>query len=185
MRFIKNILFAILGMTLITLISACGGTATSAGLLNKPAAPAQVAIQPSAPTATVASLPTATNAPEPTEAPTQTTVRTVSVAKAAEPVPVQITLSEWKIESSMTTFDVGTPYHLLIKNSGKIAHELEIAPLGENNPAKALLDVKPQDLRPGVGLTRDVTFTQAGSFQFTCQLPEHVKAGMVLAVTVQ
>ena len=183
MRFIKNILFAILGMTLITLISACGGTATSAGL-PKSAAPAQAAIQPSAPTAAVASLPTATHAPEPTEAPTQTPAPTVSVAKAAEPVEVQITLSEWKIESSMTTFDVGTPYHLLIKNSGKIAHELEIAPLGENNAAKALLDVKPQDLRPGTALTRDVTFTQAGNFQFTCQLPEHVEAGMVLAITV-
>src|SRR5215469_14252001 len=45
---------------------------------------------------------------------------------------VQVTLSEYKITSSVTTFSPGTSYHFLVTNTGHIAHEFMIMPMGTN-----------------------------------------------------
>jgi len=102
-----------------------------------------------------------------------------------KPVDVQITLSEFKIDSSLTTFNVGTPYHFTIHNAGTVNHEWEIMPRGDSNLSDALIMVGQQDLPAGATVTRDFTFTKAGDFEFACHLPGHYEAGMHTPITVK
>jgi hypothetical protein len=41
-----------------------------------------------------------------------------------------VTLSEYKITSSVTTFSPGTSYHFVVTNKGQVAHEFMIMPMG-------------------------------------------------------
>lgn len=47
-------------------------------------------------------------------------------SSTAATVEVRITLTEFGIQSSMTNFRVGVPYHFVVTNSGCAAHELMI-----------------------------------------------------------
>jgi len=87
-------------------------------------------------------------------------------------VDVNVSLSEFKIDSSLTTFQAGVPYHFIVVNSGKIGHEINIG-----QSAHAALAV-------GATVTLDVTFGQQGPLEFTCHLPAHYEAGMKLPVTI-
>ena len=101
------------------------------------------------------------------------------------PTEVQITLSEFKIEASKTTFNTGTAYRFVIKNEGTIAHDWSIMPRGETDESQALVQVDESQLPPGASVTRESTFTQAGDFEFACHVPGHYEAGMLLPITVQ
>ena len=102
-----------------------------------------------------------------------------------KPVDVQITLTEFKIESSVTDFTVGTPYHFVITNKGALAHDWMIISSGEQDEDKALVKVEDTDLQPNMTVTRDVTFTQAGSLEFACHVKGHYEAGMHTPITVK
>ena len=104
---------------------------------------------------------------------------------AQKPVDVQITLTEFKIESSVTDFTVGTPYHFVIVNKGTLAHDWMIMPSGEQDEAKALVKVEDTDLQPSKTVTRDFTFTQAGDLEFACHVKGHYEAGMHTPITVK
>jgi uncharacterized cupredoxin-like copper-binding protein len=101
------------------------------------------------------------------------------------PTEVQIKLSEFKIESSETTFTVGTPYRFVIKNEGTVAHAWEIMPRGETDTSRALVQVGESQLPPGATVTQEYTFTQPGDLEFACHVPGHYEAGMYLHITVQ
>lgn len=103
----------------------------------------------------------------------------------ASPTEVQITLSEFKIESPQTIFDTGTPYRFVIKNGGTIAHDWAIMPRAETDESQALFMVDEDELPPGATVTREFTFTQTGDFEFACHVPGHYEAGMLLPITVQ
>src|SRR5258707_3870348 len=45
---------------------------------------------------------------------------------------VQVTLSEYKLTSSVTTFSPRTSYHFVVTNKGQVAHEFMIMPIGMN-----------------------------------------------------
>ena len=104
---------------------------------------------------------------------------------AKKPVDVQITLTEFKIESSVTDFTVGTPYHFVITNKGALAHDWMIMPSGEQDEDKALVKVEDTDLQPNMTVTRDFTFTQAGSLEFACHVKGHYEAGMHTPITIK
>ena len=104
---------------------------------------------------------------------------------AQKPVDVQITLTEFKIESSVTDFTVGTPYHFVIANKGTLAHDWMIMPSGEQDETKALVKVEDTDLQPNKTVTRDFTFTQAGDLEFACHVKGHYEAGMHTPITVK
>jgi uncharacterized cupredoxin-like copper-binding protein len=104
---------------------------------------------------------------------------------ADSPTEVQITLSEFKIESPQTTFTTGTPYRFVIKNEGTISHDWSVMPHGATDESQALVQVDEDELPPGATVTRDFTFTQAGDFEFACHVPGHYEAGMLLPITVQ
>jgi len=112
------------------------------------------------------------------------------------PVDVEVTLTEFGIESSLDTFEVGVPYHFIITNEGAINHELMIMePMMpgmdmsmEEMDAMALAFVEEDELTPGATQTLDYTFTEpapAGSLELGCHIVGHYEAGMVLPITVQ
>jgi uncharacterized cupredoxin-like copper-binding protein len=92
------------------------------------------------------------------------------------PTDVQITLSEFKIDSAQTTFATGTPYRFVIKSEGTIPHNWAIMPRGETDESQ---------LPPGTTVARELAFTQAGDFEFACHIPGHYEAGILLPITVQ
>lgn len=103
----------------------------------------------------------------------------------ANPTEVQITLSEFKIESSQTTFTTGTPYRFVIKNEGSVAHDWAIMPRGGTDTSQALVQVDEDELPPGATVTQEFTFTESGDWEFACHVPGHYEAGMLLPITVQ
>ncbi len=109
----------------------------------------------------------------------------VTAQAAKKPVDVQITLTEFKIESSVTDFTVGTPYHFAITNKGAVAHDWMIMPRGEQDESKALIKVEDTDLQPNQTVTRDLTFTQPGDLEFACHVQGHYEAGMHTPITVK
>jgi uncharacterized cupredoxin-like copper-binding protein len=112
------------------------------------------------------------------------------------PVDVQVALSEFKFESSLTTFKVGVPYHFIVTNNGTVPHELMImkpmeTPAGmdmEEMDKMALALIEEDDLPVGATATLDYTFTEpaaSGELEFACHTPGHYEAGMKLPIIVE
>lgn len=117
-------------------------------------------------------------------------------SESNEPVEVRVTLSEFKFESSLTTFKTGVPYHFVVTNEGTVPHEIMLmtpmeTPEGmdmEDMDEMALAHIEEEDLPAGGTSTFDYTFTEpapSGTLEFACHLPAHYEAGMQLAVTVE
>jgi uncharacterized cupredoxin-like copper-binding protein len=110
-------------------------------------------------------------------------------------ITVQVTETEFKIDSSMTSFTTGTTYHFVVKNEGSTAHEFMIMPKSEGSmegmpmgdmETMALASIS--NLGPGETKTLDYTFPASEAFshpEFACYLPGHYKAGMKLGVVVK
>jgi len=115
-------------------------------------------------------------------------------AASGGPVQVQVTLTDFKIDSSLTTFSTGVPYHFVVVNKGAVAHEFVIMPPEQaaqssetQLPSTALAGIMGKDLAAGATKTLDYTFTQApaGGLEFACHLPGHYEAGMHTPITVK
>ncbi len=112
---------------------------------------------------------------------------------------VKITLKEFGIESSMTDFQTGVPYHFVVTNEGAVEHEVMLMPpvatdsMGTamnmqelDKTALAMIDAS--DLPSGATASFDYTFTKsatAGSLEFACHTPGHYEMGMKLPINVQ
>ncbi len=116
-----------------------------------------------------------------------------SGSASSKTVDVQVTLSEFKIAPSITTFKVGVPYHFVVTNNGSVAHELDIIPpeSGQLTPDQvqklSLATIGEKDLQPGATATLDYTFSQAysqGALELACHLPGHYEAGMHIPIVV-
>ena len=115
-------------------------------------------------------------------------------AAGNQPVTVQVTLNDFSIQSSLTTFTVGTPYHFVVSNKAGDQHEFVIMP-PVADPSQldaerklAVASISSQQLKPGATATLDVTFTKAapaGTLEFACHLPGHYEAGMKLPIVVK
>ena len=113
-----------------------------------------------------------------------------------QPVDVQVTADDFSFTSSVTTFEVGVPYHFVVTNKGSVAHEFMIVkPIPadttmdmEQMDQMALAHIEESDLPAGATASVDYTFTQAypeGQMEFACHLPGHYEAGMHLSITVK
>lgn len=111
------------------------------------------------------------------------------------PVEVKVTISEYAIESSITNFKVGVPYHFVVTNKGAIPHEIMLmnsldatGGMGmDEMDAMALAHLEENDLPSGGTATFDYTFIQpaaTGELEFACHLPGHYEVGMKLSITV-
>ncbi len=106
---------------------------------------------------------------------------------------VQVTLSEYKISSSVTTFSPGTSYHFVVTNTGQIPHEFMIMPMGMNMAGMSMDEMHKialhmiDNVAPGETKTFDYTFassTMGKNLEFACHLPGHYEAGMRLSTMV-
>lgn len=109
---------------------------------------------------------------------------------------VTVTLSDFKIEASQTSFQVGKSYHFVVANSGKstASHELMlIMPMSGNGmdmsemDKMALYAINAKDLPPGASKSFDYTFTQpaaSGELEFACHVGSHYTLGMHMPITV-
>lgn len=112
---------------------------------------------------------------------------------------VKITLTDFGIESSRTSFEAGVPYHFVVTNKGAIEHEIMLmAPLTEDQMSMnmdmeemdkmALAHVEADELQTGDTAEFDYTFTEpapAGTLEFSCHIAGHYEAGMKLPITVK
>lgn len=118
-----------------------------------------------------------------------------SSTKGTMMITVQVTETEFEIDSSMTSFTTGTTYHFVVKNEGSTAHEFMIMPESEGSmegmsmedmDKMALASIS--NLGPGETKTLDYTFSAsaAGSHpEFACYLPGHYETGMKLGFVVK
>ncbi len=204
----KSIRIVLLALT-VGLLAACSSapaptspsapapTSPSAPAANSPSAPAANSPSTTAPTSSSAQVLASPSTQAPTSPSTQ-------ASNTGGPVDVQVTLSEMKIESSLTTFSMGVPYHFIVTNAGTVPHEIMIMPVMmsggmmnggmmsnmsmEQLDEMALAHIESDDLPPGATKTLDYTFTTpapAGTLEFACYLPGHHEAGMHEAITVQ
>ncbi len=106
---------------------------------------------------------------------------------------VQVTLSDNKVESSLTTFTAGIPYHFLVTNMGQVAHQFAMTPMGMDMEHMSVDQMHRSALfmydrvAPGETRTFDYTFTMSSSaqrFEFVCGTQGHYGAGMQLPFMV-
>ena len=104
---------------------------------------------------------------------------------------VQVTLSDNKIDSSLTTFSAGMPYHFVVTNTGQVAHQFVMKPMGMDMEHMSVDEMHHAALfmydsvAPGETRTFDYTFAQSAagqSFQFACYSQGHIEAGMPFMV---
>jgi len=160
-------------------LAACGGATPAA---TQPAATQLPAIQPSA------------TVEGPTEAPVATeTAATEPPASSGTGTQVDITLVDNKIQSPVTTFQVGVPYTFVITNAGQRGHNFNIStPVSEVGSLEAalqtaLLAVPQSELGPGASVTVEYTFPESAAGQnleFSCLIRMHYQMGMLLPITV-
>lgn len=110
---------------------------------------------------------------------------------------VKVTLTEFGIESSTTSFETGVPYHFVVTNEGAVNHEIMIMPPATDPMAgmemheldeMALVMIEADKLPPGKTVSFDYTFTDstaAESLEFSCHTPGHYESGMKLPITVK
>lgn len=131
----------------------------------------------------------------PTEAlaPPKTAVGTAAGAPPGTEV-VQVTVGDFWIESSQTTFQPGTPYRFVVTNEGRAVHEfMVVSPMltaamsMEEMDEMALGVIDYRELPPGATTVLDLTFDQAypaGSLELSCHVPGHYESGMRLPIVV-
>ncbi len=61
--------------------------------------------------------------------------KTSSSSKPGQTTPpvsqtVQVTLSDTGVDSSLTTFTAGMPYHFVVTNTGQVSHQFLMIPMG-------------------------------------------------------
>jgi len=101
------------------------------------------------------------------------------------PTAVDVTLTEYKIEMSKTSFPAG-PVRFTITNEGSIVHEIVVEPSGAMDaPLEANGTVaEAEDIEPGATATLEWTIDTPGEYQLTCHLPGHFENGMITTFTV-
>jgi uncharacterized cupredoxin-like copper-binding protein len=103
------------------------------------------------------------------------------------PNQVNVSLSEFKIQSSQTNFTPDTTYHFVVTNNGHTNHEFMVMqpmsadmPMGQMH-SMALYHIDASQLPPGASKSFDYTFPASAAKQpleFACHLPGHYEAGM-------
>ncbi|SRR6266496_213390 len=106
---------------------------------------------------------------------------------------VQVTLSDNNVASSLTTFTAGMPYHFVVTNTGQVAHQFVMIPMGMGMEHMSADEMHHSALymydsvAPGESRMFDYTFAQSAagqSLQFACGTQGHYAAGMQLPFMV-
>ena len=130
----------------------------------------------------------------------------LSACGSPEPVIVEVSLTEFGIESSLSTFEAGQTYSFVITNDGAIAHEFVIAELmmmsDEHDDEKdnddhgddtemahegVILEVEEDVLPTGATVTIEFTFPEEApeeAMEFACHISGHYEGGMHSPITI-
>ena len=111
-------------------------------------------------------------------------------------INVDVTLTDFAIDSSVVTFEPGKTYRFNITNEGAVAHEFVIAePLAEGMEHSEMemmheglvIEVEEDELPPGASVTADATFPDQVDepLEMGCHIEGHYEAGMRLPITVK
>ncbi|MEO8084516.1 MAG: hypothetical protein ABI780_11890 [Ardenticatenales bacterium] len=117
------------------------------------------------------------------------------------PIDVQVTVGEYAISPTLTTFQTGVPYRFLITNKGLLAHEFRIMPRGDTAAMIAmvganggmtgththpgeLVSIAAEQLPPGGQTEVKAVFLTPGDFEIGCHVAGHAEAGMVIPITI-
>lgn len=107
---------------------------------------------------------------------------------------IEISLSEMSYEPSKINVKRGEQIRFVLRNVGKEDHEFLLATPKENLAHAEVMKKHPHmehDEPNGVRLSPNKTaeivwkFTKAGTFEFSCLIPDHREYGMVGQVTVK
>jgi uncharacterized cupredoxin-like copper-binding protein len=109
-------------------------------------------------------------------------------------LPIPVTLTDFRISSSATTFKAGQAYHFIVANHGQATHEFMIMPTSEGPmDGMSMEDMDHMALANAAdfppGQIRTLTYTFPGKMtgahpEFACYVPGHYELGMHLDVTV-
>jgi uncharacterized cupredoxin-like copper-binding protein len=138
---------------------------------------------------TATPTPTATTAAQPNIAATSADVEETPLAGA---VTVHITLKEYSIASSITTFRTGVPYYFIVSNRGGDYHEFLIIPGkvdGKHIPTLDQLNhdfVEIDPVAPQTTIRVNYTFPSStvGAAGMACLMRGHYMAGMHLSLVI-
>jgi hypothetical protein len=111
-------------------------------------------------------------------------VGTDPAVRASALPEVIVTMSEYAFEATDSVFEAGVTYRFVLRNEGLEPHEWAVVPHGDLDESNLLFEVEEEDLPPGATVVRDVVFPEPGEFDFSCFLPGHYEAGMVLPLRV-
>jgi uncharacterized cupredoxin-like copper-binding protein len=100
--------------------------------------------------------------------------------------PVAITLDDFTVTPSRSSFTVGQTYTFTATNEGKVVHEMVIEKGGDVDKALDAggQEAEAEDIAPGASKSLTWTFTEPGTYQIACHKPGHFEAGMVATITV-
>lgn len=105
----------------------------------------------------------------------------------ARPAEVQITLTEFKTEPSLISFEKGKTYRFNIENQGKLAHEWSVAPRGSAGHLEMLTEIGADQLPPGASVSVEYAFPSSipGPLEFACHVAGHYEAGMHIDIEMK
>ncbi len=97
---------------------------------------------------------------------------------------VQVTLGEYYIQASATTFLVGESYTFNATNVGAEVHEVVFERAGaRDEPLESGgEEVELEDIEPGQTASLVYAFTEPGNYQLSCHVTLHYPAGMALNI---
>ena len=118
-----------------------------------------------------------------------------ALARASDdPIEVRVTIVEFAVTSSRTTFVAGQRYRFVVANEGTLPHELLVIPplrpgavSLEASRARALGVIEARNLAPGGTHALDLAFDRAypaGSLELACHIVGHYEAGQRLPIVV-
>jgi uncharacterized cupredoxin-like copper-binding protein len=126
----------------------------------------------------------------PTASPAASPAASSMATPSAEPVCVGVIVDDFVVKPQRTTFQVDQPYVFAVGNEGEAVHEFVIEPAGADDaPLEAKVNGEEreseiEDIAPGETAELEWTFTEPGRYQFSCHVPGHFEAGMVIEVEV-
>ncbi|GAC1358154.1 MAG: hypothetical protein NVS4B11_34430 [Ktedonobacteraceae bacterium] len=123
---------------------------------------------------------------------TPSTPAQVAATPARAAVKVLVTLAEFSITSSVTTFHVGTPYYFVVTNQGHSLHEFFIMPDKPDGSTYVVNGeyegntVQGQAVKPGTTLMVNYMFSPSSTtrYEIACLMRGHYAAGMSRPIVV-
>jgi uncharacterized cupredoxin-like copper-binding protein len=104
-----------------------------------------------------------------------------------------VTLTNFKIDATVTTYKVGVPYRFVVTNRGTVNHEFMVVPPPQAGESSDDLDkvalgrIDDASFTPGSTQSVTVTFTKletSWTLEFACHVPGHYEQGMRMPITV-